>query len=888
MGTQSKKTASSKLQNNLIPGYELLDEIGKGGMAVVYKGMQLSLSRPVAIKFLNAISSDNSEIIARFERESLIIARLANPYIIHIIDRGIASNGMPYFIMEYVQGTDLSIAIQTGSLNFKQKINLLAQVCEALAYAHKNGVIHRDIKPSNILIDGSGNARLLDFGIAQFYGDDYGKLQVTQANIVMGTLQYMSPEQQISSGSITFKSDIYSIGVLMYELCTGARPMGRFKSPSELIPEFSSELSNLIMSCLEPEPNNRPESTDFIKEKLLELRISDSFLSQSQLVGLPDANFNIPTALSNSSKDDDFDKTIIGSDDEKIEEIKLIAPQEDKKEFIEVPKVSEPPKESKPFIKEEVKAIVPQEELTPKEDLKPIGKVEIKIPEILKEVKSAKFASPIHDPKDIINTILKRMEGKNDFPAFLKNTIEVDKVIKSDNTSSSEIANKILNDFALTNKLLKLVNSSFYGHFQEKVRTVSRAVIMLGCDQIKLAMSSLKMFDHMQNNSNTRDLKDATVSSFVSGLIAKEIAAKKGFKETEEVFICSMMHNLGILLVIHNFPDEFMEINKIIESKKIDKEKASKEILGISYSDIGMGVGRAWNMPDEIVKSMKEISPEEKKTKLGMLRNISTFSNELCEIVAEKEDPLTGKDINEFLSKYKDSELIKNDEEISKILNSTFEKVNKNSKVLKIDISRSRLLTRIAKNCGIDIKEYKEPSSEEEPEDKSVIVEGIENISNLLMDKYEINDILLVILEIMYRGFDFTRVLLCFKDVKNGRMTARYGLGRDVESVIEKFKFRIRDSNDIFNQCIYENKDAIIHNINDVRVSSLVPYWYRSIMPPETNAFAVYPISVKDTVIGMFYMDKEKESKLTANLNHLQYLKILRNQATMSFNLLVR
>ncbi len=252
--------------------YKILNKIGVGGMATVYKGLQISLNRNVAIKVLSKKLSDNSEIVERFNRESLIIARLTHPNIIHVIDRGITSKGMLYFIMDFVEGTDIAKIIkETDYYDINQKLNVIIQVCKALAYAHKNGVIHRDIKPANILIDSERNVLVADFGIAQFFDDDSEGDQLTRQGVVLGTLAYMSPEQKTSFGNLTASSDLYSLGVVMYELFTGTKPLGNFRSPSVVNPKIPDILSDIILKCLEPEPSNRFSSADELKDQLLGL-----------------------------------------------------------------------------------------------------------------------------------------------------------------------------------------------------------------------------------------------------------------------------------------------------------------------------------------------------------------------------------------------------------------------------------------------------------------------------------------------------------------------------------------------------------------------------------------------------------------------------------------
>ncbi|MDY6844386.1 MAG: protein kinase [Thermodesulfobacteriota bacterium] len=254
-----------------IPGYQIINKIGEGGMAAVYKGVQISLNRLVAIKLLLKNMTDRSSAMERFNRESMIIARLNNPNIIHVIDRGFTTEGMPYFVMEYVEGTDLENAIKARSLDYNRKLDLIIQICKALSHAHKNGVVHRDIKPSNVIIDEDGNARVLDFGIAQFYEDENSDFRLTQTGTFMGTLEYMSPEQQHSAGNVTALSDLYSLGVVMYELFVGVKPTGRFQLPTEINPSIPEPLQEVIMNCLETDPSNRLASANEVKDRLLKL-----------------------------------------------------------------------------------------------------------------------------------------------------------------------------------------------------------------------------------------------------------------------------------------------------------------------------------------------------------------------------------------------------------------------------------------------------------------------------------------------------------------------------------------------------------------------------------------------------------------------------------------
>ena len=252
-----------------IGNYEVLNKIGQGGMATVYKGRQISLNRPIAIKVLSKRLTENRQIVERFNQEALIIARLAHPNIIHIIDRGVI-NGMYYFVMDFVKGTDFSKLIKMENFDANKNLDVIIQVCKALSFAHKNGIIHRDIKPANILINNEGDALVSDFGIAQLFDKSNDGQQLTSDGTVMGTIAYMSPEQKISSKNVTSASDIYSLGVVIYEMFTGTTPLGRFKLPSEINSSISKQLENTMLKCLETKPEDRFRLADDLKDQLLE------------------------------------------------------------------------------------------------------------------------------------------------------------------------------------------------------------------------------------------------------------------------------------------------------------------------------------------------------------------------------------------------------------------------------------------------------------------------------------------------------------------------------------------------------------------------------------------------------------------------------------------
>ena len=266
-----------------IPGFKLVREIGRGGMGVVWEAIQLSLDRKVALKTLSAELSGGEDSVARFERETTALARLSHPNLVMVIDRGRAGD-LYYFAMEYIESagggppTDLREVMRSGNLNSTRILEIVTQICKALASAHKQGIVHRDIKPSNILIDTNGDVRIVDFGIAAMSRTRVGEpVHLTVAGTSMGTPAYMAPEQKTDAGDVDHRADVFSVGILIYELLTGHLPYGSFERPSELLPGLNPKWDGLVERATRPSVDRRFASMEELLEALAaisEARIS--------------------------------------------------------------------------------------------------------------------------------------------------------------------------------------------------------------------------------------------------------------------------------------------------------------------------------------------------------------------------------------------------------------------------------------------------------------------------------------------------------------------------------------------------------------------------------------------------------------------------------------
>jgi serine/threonine protein kinase len=216
--------------DGLIAGYKFLEFVERGGMGAVYKAVQKSLNRTVAVKLLPRVHRNKESFAERFKREAHALAQLNHPHIIGVHDFGETPDGQMYYVMEFVSGMDLQHLLKRNPPEPRQILKIITQVCEALQFAHEHGIVHRDIKPANILIDERGNVKVADFGLAKVVGPQ--SVDYTATGTTLGTPDYIAPEALDQSKNIDHRADIYSLGVMIYELFTGHVPKGMWEPPS--------------------------------------------------------------------------------------------------------------------------------------------------------------------------------------------------------------------------------------------------------------------------------------------------------------------------------------------------------------------------------------------------------------------------------------------------------------------------------------------------------------------------------------------------------------------------------------------------------------------------------------------------------------------------------
>ncbi len=504
-----------------------------------------------------------------------------------------------------------------------------------------------------------------------------------------------------------------------------------------------------------------------------------------------------------------------------------------------------------------------------------------------------------------VSFLLRRMKHQSDFPTLSESFVNLNALFKSENESAATIAGVILKDFALTNKLLKVVNSAFYVRRGGKINTVSRAVVMLGFRAIRDLASSLILFDHLHDDEQAGRLKEGVIGALYSAVIARRLAQKSGDEEVEEAFLGGMFHQLGRLLTLFYLNEESIEIERRIQEGQ-GEDKAANAVLGIGYERLGIAVAGEWGFPTSLIDAMKRPEgrrDEKPKGRVDALRAYAAFAGDFCQGLREGKDAL--KLSRELTNRYGKSVGV-TPQSLKGVLKKSHEEFQSFARILKIN-SRGSLLFRGMSNLtrtgktqgagdapdeapdvmsriadeaggeatfGLEIKGHTEDAS-------AVLSAGIQDITSSLVADFRLNDVLNIVLETLYRAMDFDRAILSLRDTRSNMMKGRIGLGLPQNVRASQFRFSLDYAPDVFHVALKKNVDIFITDIDAKNIAERIPGWYRSLLPG--HSFVLFPIIVNNQPMGMLYADHDSKGRIDEITGSvLNLMKTLRNQSILA------
>ncbi len=499
--------------------------------------------------------------------------------------------------------------------------------------------------------------------------------------------------------------------------------------------------------------------------------------------------------------------------------------------------------------------------------------------------------------------LLHRMHSKQDFPALSGIISEINQIVSSESESTSKLAGTILHDLALTNKLLKVVNAASYGQFGGTINTISKAVVILGFETVRNIAMTLILLEFLQNKAQAAQLKEEIIKAVFSGVVAAQLSAGHDICDIEEAMVCSMFHNVGRMLSIYYFFEESQEISHLIKQGESEEEAAVK-ILGVPYPDLGLSVARSWNFPPRLMAGMRKLSGEKVKPAHGELDKLAmtvNLAHELCEISASASTRSKQQSLSDLAARYEGAIKI-SEQDLSGAINTGLNELSNRSGMLGISTANSPLLSQVRQWNGRSLHANHAKTRDEadgvirldqavtqkEGEDAvtrlldpdTILGAGIQDVTNSMVGDFNLNDILQMVLETMYRGMGFNRTLIMIRNNKLGAMIARFGFGAGISEVIPRFRFPLQFMPDVFHLSIEKGLDISIADIHALNIADKIPDWYRDAV--NAPCFILLPLMLNGRAIGLFYADMIEANSLNITRQQLSLLSTLRNQAVLA------
>ncbi|HNV59768.1 MAG TPA: HDOD domain-containing protein, partial [Rhodoferax sp.] len=505
----------------------------------------------------------------------------------------------------------------------------------------------------------------------------------------------------------------------------------------------------------------------------------------------------------------------------------------------------------------------------------------------------------------------RRMRHKSDFPALSDSVVRIQSMATSETESVNSVTNEILKDVALTNKLLRMVNSAHYAH-QGSINTVSRAVNLVGFNGIRNMALSLVLLEHMQDKAHAGLLKEEFLRCLMAGSIGGELCPLAN--EGEEAFIGSMFQNLGRLLVQFYFPEEASQIRNLVHTKRDpqSEEAAASSVLGLNFEALGLGIAKAWGLPQSMQRCMRKpvgAPPPRAPSDAGeRMRWIALASNEIADVLLHSDPKDVDARVAQVTRKFAQALGVGSKDVIAATV-SARQKLIDLAVAMEIRVAPGSAAANLLKQPGaagdpkahsvtadgeaglgafeLHATQTMSPDALGQPVQKNprvteTLTAGIQDITNAMVEDFKLSDVLRMILETMFRAMDFDHIIFCMRDAKTETMTGRFGLGAGVEQQVKTFRVPLKAATpDLFAVVCNKGTDTMISDATESRIAQRLPLWFHTGLNAPT--FLLLPLLIKGAPFGLIYADKKQHGALELDEKELALLRTLRNQAVMAF-----
>ncbi len=497
--------------------------------------------------------------------------------------------------------------------------------------------------------------------------------------------------------------------------------------------------------------------------------------------------------------------------------------------------------------------------------------------------------------------LLRRMRHKTDFPALSDSVTRIQRLVNSEHETLANLTAEILKDVALTHKLLRLVNTVHYKHAGgDAISTVSRAVALVGFSGIRNLALSLVLLDHMHDKTHAKQLLDEFLGALMTASVASALTPST--RHTEEAFIGGMFHNLGRLLAIYYLPEEAQQIRNSLAASKVaqSEESIAIGVLGISYEALGLGIAKSWGMPDVLQACMKKpmgLPPSRQATRIDERMHWAVLiGSEVSDLFRHSTPAQIPKRLQALAERY-GRVLGVGSAEIESAISLARLKLVQMAQAMNLPLS-----AWAAQAWGDEVSTQAPGVSSADmqismidtvvmgavptigpthPQAVEMLLSGIQDITNSMVENFKLNEILRMILETMIRALKFRRVIFCLRDTKLDSLTGRFGLGEEAATLAKNFKIALKGGVDLFSAISIKGADTLIADATPEHIARTLPVWFRqSVNAP---SFLILPLHAKGAPFALIYADVPTPGGLVLGEKEMSLLRTLRNQAVLAF-----